>query len=53
MCPFTKLDAGAHRKMAAPTSSSTFPHRPAGVRFSSQPVNSASFTSASVSSVLK
>ena len=39
MCPFTKLDDGEARNTAAPTSSSTLPQRPAGVRLASHAVN--------------
>ena len=51
--PFTKLDAGEDKKIAAPTSSSTLPQRPAGVRFSSHAENSTSATSAALSGVSK
>ena len=53
MCPLTKFDASLARNTAAPTRSSTSPQRRDGVRPTSQRVNSASFTSVSVSSVLK
>ena len=53
MWPLTKFDAFDDRNTAAPTSSSTSPQRPAGVRPATHALNSASATSAFVSSVLK
>ena len=51
--PLTKLEASEARKIAAPTSSSTSPQRPAGVRLASQAENSGSPTSAALSGVSK
>src|SRR3954468_16234327 len=53
MCPLTKDDASAARKIAAPCSSSTLPQRPAGVRAHTQAENFSSFIKAVLSSVPK
>ena len=53
VCPFTKLEAADDRNTHTPTSSSTLPHLPAGVRFSSQAENSGSATKAAVNFVSK
>ena len=53
MWPFTKSEALELKKILAPTSSSTFPHLPAGVLFSNQEVNYLSETSAAFNGVSK
>ena len=53
VCPLTKADASLARNTSVPTRSSTRPQRPAGVRCATHAENSASSTSAWVSSVAK
>lgn len=53
VCPLTKLLACDDRNTAAPTSSSTLPQRPCGVRFCNHVVNSGSATSAAFNGVSK